>query len=805
MRHWYQEIHRRGLWQAAAGFLAAAWVVIEVVDLLTGRGLLPDWVFNGALVLLAIGFPVILATAWVQTPPAESATKSDHRVDPGESRAPATRPTDAASTESDAGLKGLLTWRNALIGGVAAFALLGAGTAATSVLRIVGLTEGNADQLDADRVAVLPFEVRGSPEFAYLGEGLMDLVSAKLDGAGNLKAADPRAVIGLSASHGGDPSAPPDARAIASELGAGRYVTGDLLEVGGRIRLTAFLHRTDEPSADFQEADIEGSPEELFELLDVLVADLLAGSLSAEGDRLKATAALTSGSMDATKAYLEGERLMRMGRYRESADAYDRAIAIDSAFALAYYRRSVAADWIDAPDIRSSADRAFEYSDRLSARDRGLLNGLRLRRNGRVVEAEQAFRAQLHVFPDDVEALVQFGEVLFHDHHRRGRSMMESLGPFERALELEPTNLIALTHLARLYAISDSIEQLESTTRRISGIAPESERALELEALHAYTIQDTVRQRELQADFAGRPWYHRVYAVLGVDRFGRDAAGALKLIEQGDTESPLLESLAPLLLVEQGRRQEALSFLEESRLREVPWWKVLEAFVLTSGLVSVGDGQLSTLARELEELEPEEMLQTMFLPPYEDITPRFISFLRDYYAALLWIESGNIERAEAIIVAMRAQDDFPGMGTVKPDSEKILEAEIMLKMGDREGGLEVLRSVEYQVPHAVTVTPLADQSRSRLLRSRLELETGNLDAARSWLAGLDESWSPWDGMFRGEVYELLGRIAEQQGRSRDAIVQYTRLLELWNEADPDLLPVRGEIEMRRNALVRDQG
>ncbi len=805
MRHWYQEIHRRGMWQAAAGFLAAAWVVIEVVDLLTGRGLLPDWVFNGTLVLLAIGFPVILATAWVQTPPVEGPEESDHPADTKESGPPYAGKSDPASTESDETLKGLLTWRNAFIGGVAAFALLGAGTAATSALQMMGLTEEKTEQLDADRVAVLPFAVRGSPEFAYLDEGLMDLVSAKLDGAGSLNAVDPRAVMGLSIDRRDGSSGSLDARAIASELGAGRYVTGDLLEVGGRLRLTALLHETGNPSAAFQEADIEGSPDELFEMLDILVADLLAGSMTAEGDRLKATAALTSGSIDATKAYLEGERLMRMGRYRESADAYDRAIAIDSAFALAYYRRSVAADWIDAPDIRSSADRAFQYSDRLSARDRGLLNGLRLRRNGRVVEAEQAFRTQLHVFPDDVEALVQFGEVLFHDHHRRGRSLLESVAPFERALELEPTNLIALTHLARLYAISDSIERLERTALRIAEVAPESERALEIEALLAYATGDTARQRALRAGLVGRPWYHRLYAVLGVDRFGRNAAGALQLIEESDTESPLLEGLAPLLLVEQGRREEALSFLEQKRLAEVPWWKVMEGYVLTSGMVSADDALLSGLAGELEELRPDELLQTMFLPPYEDITPRFISFLRDYYAALLWIESGRIAEAERILDGMRAQDDFVGMGTVKADAEKILEAEILLRARDRDGALELLRSVDYEVPHAVTVTPLPDQSRSRLIRSRLELESGNLDVARSWLTGLDESWSPWDGMYRAEVYEMLGRIAEQQGRSREAIIQYTRLLDLWSEADADLVPLREEIETRRNALLRAQG
>ncbi len=59
----FQEVHRRGLWQAAAAFLGMAWAVLEVMDLFTGRGLLPDWTFMGALVVLALGLPVVLATA----------------------------------------------------------------------------------------------------------------------------------------------------------------------------------------------------------------------------------------------------------------------------------------------------------------------------------------------------------------------------------------------------------------------------------------------------------------------------------------------------------------------------------------------------------------------------------------------------------------------------------------------------------------------------------------------------------------------------------------------------------------------
>lgn len=135
----------------------------------------------------------------------------------------------------------------------------------------------------------------------------------------------------------------------------------------------------------------------------------------------------------------------------------------------------------------------------------------------------------------------------------------------------------------------------------------------------------------------------------------------------------------------------------------------------------------------------------------------------------------------------------------------ILESEILLKEGDRQEALEVLRSVEFQVPHAISVVPIADQARSRLVRSELEMQIGGAATAKAYLEGLDESWSPWDGVYRSSVYRLMGQIAEDDGRVEDAILNYNRLLDLWQNCDLELLPIRDEIEVRRNALVRVTG
>lgn len=61
-----REVHRRSLWQVLAIYVAASWAVLEAADVLIERLALPDWIYGFALILLLLGLPVVLATAFVQ-------------------------------------------------------------------------------------------------------------------------------------------------------------------------------------------------------------------------------------------------------------------------------------------------------------------------------------------------------------------------------------------------------------------------------------------------------------------------------------------------------------------------------------------------------------------------------------------------------------------------------------------------------------------------------------------------------------------------------------------------------------------
>ena len=146
MKKLVQEAHRRSLWQVLGIYLMGSWVVLQVVDQLHETAGLPDWVPSMALVLLLIGLPMVLATAFVQEGMSrkEPIGESESAEAPAEAApAVATEPgLPKAPSETPGWIRGrVLTWRNAVAGGVAALALFGAATAVWMVMRSAGIGE----------------------------------------------------------------------------------------------------------------------------------------------------------------------------------------------------------------------------------------------------------------------------------------------------------------------------------------------------------------------------------------------------------------------------------------------------------------------------------------------------------------------------------------------------------------------------------------------------------------------------------------------------------------------------------------
>lgn len=124
MRRYLKEAHRRSLWQVIVIYVAGAWFTFQVsLALVQTRGL-PFGFVQFAVVLLIVGLPIVLITAFVQGGPPELGCESPESASTNNSATgePGGRAHDGGGDFTDR-LCRIFTWNNALLGGVAAFTL----------------------------------------------------------------------------------------------------------------------------------------------------------------------------------------------------------------------------------------------------------------------------------------------------------------------------------------------------------------------------------------------------------------------------------------------------------------------------------------------------------------------------------------------------------------------------------------------------------------------------------------------------------------------------------------------------------
>lgn len=296
LRRLIREAHRRSLWQVLGIYLLASWGVLQVVDTLTGALQIPGWFPSFALALLLLGLPVVVATAFVQEggpgaaggeapagggpdpsdPSRDEPPGPDGREDGGgaESPAPGAPGRGTEGTEHPTGVvPRLLTWRNAIGGGVVAFALWGVIAAGWVAVEGRALRQGleaespGEPALDPARVAVLYFE-DFSPDSAlgYLADGFTEALIHELSQVPALDVLSRNAVRPFRDGRAG-------ADSVARLLAAGTLVEGSLEAEGDRLLVTVQL--IDGASAShLLSRRIERTGEDLIRLRDDIVVEV---------------------------------------------------------------------------------------------------------------------------------------------------------------------------------------------------------------------------------------------------------------------------------------------------------------------------------------------------------------------------------------------------------------------------------------------------------------------------------------------------------------------------------------------------
>jgi serine/threonine-protein kinase len=368
-----------------------------------------------------------------------------------------------------------------------ALILGGVGAAAVGLLR---MRSPAPSALDASLVAVAPFEVL-APSLSLWREGLVDLLSRNLDGAGPLRAVPPTTVIRRGEGRADAESAAERGR----RTGAGLALYGSLLTAGRdsvRLRATLYDVGAQRTVEELQADDAADRVDRAADSLTLRVLRAIGRTRAIGAVRL---APFSSTSLPALKAFLQGEQYFRHTKWDSASTYYQRAITLDSGFALALRRESYVLGWIRTGYDSLSNAYALAAGARnrgLSSRDSLLILGDSLmsslfRTGPFAIHADSAWGARLRRtfataetlterYPDDPEAWFLLGEAAAHFGPYAGRRAEEVSDAFNRVIALDSAFAPAYIHAIEA-AAGDGASALKEYLRPYLALDPKEHEA----------------------------------------------------------------------------------------------------------------------------------------------------------------------------------------------------------------------------------------------------------------------------------------------------------------------------------------
>ena len=202
----WTELRRRRVVSTLAGYGAAAFIVLQIADLVLPAFTDSDWPYRVTVLLVLLGIPVTAIIAWLYDR------------------------TEQGLVRSAASVNRLPAW----IGLIALTGLVLTSSGWFVVKRV------RAARVDANVLAVFPFRVSGaSRDLEFLREGMLDLLSTKLADDVAHKPLDPQAVI-KGIDKAGDEN-DLDPLVLARSLGAGKLVMGEVVGTANNLTISARL------------------------------------------------------------------------------------------------------------------------------------------------------------------------------------------------------------------------------------------------------------------------------------------------------------------------------------------------------------------------------------------------------------------------------------------------------------------------------------------------------------------------------------------------------------------------------------
>jgi serine/threonine protein kinase/tetratricopeptide (TPR) repeat protein len=183
-------------------------------------------------------------------------------------------------------------------------------------------------------------------------------------------------------------------------------------------------------------------------------------------------AEVTTTNLEAYQHYFLGEQLINKLKFEEAQEEFRKAIALDSTFALAYYRLAYAIAWLfdSEQPAKTPIQKALALIDRIPAKERYLVRAVAEQIEKRYDAGIAILKEMEQIYPNDKEMLYNIGDWSFHS----GQDSV-AVKYLEKVLAIDPTFERALQHLTWTYRDKRRYEKMLEVAKRYASIVGSEE------------------------------------------------------------------------------------------------------------------------------------------------------------------------------------------------------------------------------------------------------------------------------------------------------------------------------------------
>ena len=758
---------RRNLGKAlliyAASFIAVA-ILSRAAIIVIG---LPDWVFPGALIVMALGLPVILFTGLVHHQ--AKLARMHATLTPG-----GTPTVHGTMTQIALKASPLMTWRRTAMGGAWSVGVFTAIVGVWMLLRALGI--GPAGSLlaagtlkQSDPILVSDFTSPASD--TGLGTVVTEALRGELAQSSSVLVVPTSKVRQMLGRMQLDATTRLDfarAREMATREGIKAIVEGQVLAIGSSrvIQANLVATQTGEILASFKESaksenDVVGAIDQLARHLRERVGESLRN--------IHATPPyerVTTGSIEALRKFVDGQRAYDSGELQRSRALLEEAVSLDTGFAMAY--RKLALSYLNGRGQAAKGlallQKAYDHRARLSDEERLSLEGFYFTKGPRpdISRGIAAYETLLEMAPDNQTALVNLGvELELRGEYAKAEAL------FRRSIAIDTLTFQSATGLARVLInegkLDDAARVLAAGGRRI----PRSKWYFGWVATEMLAANDHLDSASSVAAAALSEAKDPV-ARATVTNVSLEVASARGQLAEAERFSTALATLSK----DAGNPGTALAASLGTVIRTA-WYR----------------GDRAAASRQLDE--------ALRAYPVAAISPIDRPFTELVDAQVI---VGRIDAAKATLADFRRA--YAALGTV-PDTNARSHIEGVIALAEKKFDLAAAklreRSIDMEfscantcvLPQLAQAYDLGGKPDSAIAVFERYVQSRHLTRLTT------------DDMFLGPSLKRLGELYEAKGDRDNAARNYARFVELWKNADPELQPsvkdVQGRLKRLRSA------